>query len=493
MDTTIEVTVDKSHLITIGERLYGESIELIRELVNNAYDADATEVYITVKDYEIIVRDNGTGMDLDGLKQYFNIGSSYKKLHQISPKYNRQRIGEFGIGKFSILSAASYFEVWTKKGNFQAKVVFDKEVWEKEPEKWQLPLVIEPVESDKLDGTIVTIKKVAKKFNLEELQRRLIESVPIKAPNFTVYLNNKKISPRYIPGHHIPFLEGTKYGVLHGEIIISSLTKTDIKEAGIECKVRGVTIKREFFGLEKLSVEAARITGEVNCDFLPITTDRTDFIKDSAEYKAFYETMLTVAEKVGKIIGQLNDYKKNRRTSRVLKEVIENIKKALILNPEYCPEGFIPIGEEKAQFGSAGYISETAKKSENLTEPSKQKIKQTTKQDNKKKQKPQLKQLTPTAVIKRLSAGQRGISCCIDHYGPDGPECITEGTVIYINRDHPIFIEAFKNYDTHKYHLLRLITQEISLMKEPHNPRQAFNRQSILLKSALIGVAKKFE
>jgi hypothetical protein len=40
----LPVTVDKSHLITIGERLYSESIELIRELVNNAYDADAAEV-----------------------------------------------------------------------------------------------------------------------------------------------------------------------------------------------------------------------------------------------------------------------------------------------------------------------------------------------------------------------------------------------------------------------------------------------------------------
>ena len=44
----LPVTVDKSHLITIGERLYTESIELIRELVNNAYDADATEVRVTV-------------------------------------------------------------------------------------------------------------------------------------------------------------------------------------------------------------------------------------------------------------------------------------------------------------------------------------------------------------------------------------------------------------------------------------------------------------
>ena len=70
----LPVTVDKSHLITIGERLCSESIELIRELVNNAYDADATEVNLLLTDDRIEIRDNGTGMDREGLKQYFNIG-----------------------------------------------------------------------------------------------------------------------------------------------------------------------------------------------------------------------------------------------------------------------------------------------------------------------------------------------------------------------------------------------------------------------------------
>jgi HSP90 family molecular chaperone len=68
----IEVRVDKSHIITIGERLYSESIEFIREIVNNAYDADATLVEITVSEDSIEIRDNGSGMDREGLKQYFN-------------------------------------------------------------------------------------------------------------------------------------------------------------------------------------------------------------------------------------------------------------------------------------------------------------------------------------------------------------------------------------------------------------------------------------
>ena len=68
----LPVAVDKSHLITIGERLYSESIELIRELVNNAYDADATDVWVTVSEEAILVEDNGTGMDLEGVRQYKN-------------------------------------------------------------------------------------------------------------------------------------------------------------------------------------------------------------------------------------------------------------------------------------------------------------------------------------------------------------------------------------------------------------------------------------
>ncbi|MGA8242744.1 MAG: ATP-binding protein, partial [Desulfobacterales bacterium] len=62
----LTITVDKSHILSLGERLYEQSIELIRELVNNAYDADATRVEVTVSGKEIVVSDNGEGMDLRG-------------------------------------------------------------------------------------------------------------------------------------------------------------------------------------------------------------------------------------------------------------------------------------------------------------------------------------------------------------------------------------------------------------------------------------------
>ena len=103
---SIPVSVDKSHIVALGEKLYAESIELIRELVNNAYDADATEVRITVEPDRIVVEDDGSGMSYDGLVQYFNIGSPEKSSRERSPRFNRVLIGQFGIGKFASLAAA---------------------------------------------------------------------------------------------------------------------------------------------------------------------------------------------------------------------------------------------------------------------------------------------------------------------------------------------------------------------------------------------------
>lgn len=96
---SIEVTVDKSHIVTIGERLYGESIELIRELINNAYDADASEVKVTLKDDFITIEDNGIGMDIDGLKQYFNIGSTLKRPDTYCRRRVRYRRARLIAGK----------------------------------------------------------------------------------------------------------------------------------------------------------------------------------------------------------------------------------------------------------------------------------------------------------------------------------------------------------------------------------------------------------
>ena len=104
----------------------------------------------------------------------------------------------------------------------------------------------------------------------------------------------------------------------------------------------------------------------------------------------------------------------------------------------------------------------------------------------KSRKRPTVKRLTPDAVVRRLKMGHAGISCCLDHFGEEGSECFSEGTVVYVNRDHPLYRREAKRAETHTMHLARLLTQEIALMKDPRNPRQAFERQSRLLRDAFI-------
>lgn len=481
MDNTIPVTVDKSHIVSIGERLYSESIELIRELVANSYDADATRVDIFIGEDEIKISDDGEGMNLEGLRQFFNIGSPYKKFHRRTPKFHRERIGEFGIGKFAVLSCASYFEVLTRKGDFCGKVIFDKDRWEALAD-WQLPLQLLPLSQRPYDGTTIILRKINKKFAIDKVEERLKETLPLRAENFAVYLNNRRITPRISLGHKIPFLEGTSFGPVYGEIVIVSSAYADIKKAGIEIRVKGMLVKKDFFGLENFVKDLARIQGEVNTDFLILTTDRTNIIKNNHQYEEFIKVMKKVIERAKGVIKDVFEFKESRRAKRVLNEVLEKVKRALVLNPQICPEGLVPIGEEaKTSVGESAYVPEQDKKNR-TKESSTQST--TEKKKTKKRKQPKLRKLSPTAVVRRLKVGEKGISCCIDHFGEESPESFCEGTVVYINRDHPLFKECTKDKNTFTFYIARLLSQEIALMKT-RSAKEAFKIQARILKDAL--------
>jgi hypothetical protein len=496
---SLPVTVDKSHLITIGERLYSQSIELIRELVNNAYDADATRVEVTVTDELIEIKDNGTGMDLEGLKQYFNVGSEEKLMKPKSPVFQRDRVGQFGIGKFASLSACNRFEVYTQRGDFAAQVVFDKKLWEQEGNTWEIPLKKIVPDGKRGDGTTVRLTELTKSFDPAEVERKIIEGVPLKAKDFKLRLNGYPISPRSVTGHRIPFVEGTDFGVVHGEIVILPASGASTEEMGIEVRVKQVMIRRELFGMESWGKAVTRIRGEVNADFLLVTSDRTGFVQDSPEYQAFLKVMTKVMGEVKKVMATLSSKQDNRRVSRALKEAMNRVHHALALNPDFSPFGVIPFGEEVNKgIGETGVTPEKKKETdegEDITPeeeaspgeelPEEEKEGEGESGETVKRERaPSLKVASTNAVVKRLKFGERGVTCCLDHFGEDGPECFTEGTVVYINRDHPLYKRESKKKDTHILNITRLLTQEISLMKDPKNPREAYNRQSHLLRDA---------
>ena len=492
----LTITVDKSHILTLGERLYEQSIELIRELVNNAYDADATRVDVTVSGNEIVVSDDGEGMDMEGLKQYFNVGSDEKLLHPVSPRFGRDRIGQFGIGKFASLAAASRFEITTQKRNFAARVVFDKARWLAEGDSWVIPLTGLQPDPNRGDGTTVRLVDLKRVFKPEDVTQRIAEGVPIRAENFFVYVNRYRVTPRRWSGNRIPVMEGTKYGIIHGEIVILPAYRASKENMGIELKVKGVTVRREFFDMAAWGKAATRIRGEIHADFLPLTSDRSGFIEDSPEYRTFLKSVERIIVEVRRAYNQLASERENRRVSRALKEALQRVHQALSLNPELSPFGVVPFsakgrqgaGETAVEVGTGKEEPDPIKEQEEIPSDSDHEDATAAAGDEKpqKESKPSLRIATPNAVVKRLKFGDAGVTCCLDHLGEDGPECMTEGTIIYINRDHPLYKRESKKREAHILNIARLITQEISLMKDPANPREAYNRQSKLLRDAFM-------
>jgi hypothetical protein len=493
----LTITVDKSHIITIGERLYEQSIELIRELVNNAYDADATRVDVTVSEKEIVISDNGEGMDMEGLKQYFNVGSGEKLVNPLSPRFGRNRIGQFGIGKFASLAAASRFEVTTQKRDFAARVVFDKARWVEEGDSWKIPLT--PLDRDhrRGDGTTVRLVDLKRAFKPEDVTQRIAEGVPIRARDFSVYVNGYRVTSRMLTGNRIPVMHGNEYGIIHGEIVILPAYRASKDDMGVEIKVKGVTVRRELFEMASWGKAATRIRGEINADFLPLTSDRSGFLEDSPEYKSFLEAMDKTMIEVRRAFNLLTSQRENRRVSRALKEALQRVHNALVLNPEFSPFGVVPLSEKGMRGeGETGVEIPFKEKEADGIEaediggedtPQSDEVDSTSEASSdkpKKEKKPSLRIATPNAVVKRLKFGDAGVTCCLDHLGEDGPECMTEGTIIYINRDHPLYKREARKREAHILNIARLITQEVSLMKDPENPREAYNRQSKLLRDA---------
>ena len=485
---TIKITVDKSHLFTLGEKIYRESIEFVRELVNNAYDADATEVRVNVSAKRITVMDNGSGMNERGLTQFFVIGSEEKKLRKVSPRFGRKRIGQFGIGKFSALALADQFVVESVKGKFKYEVIFDRQDWQ-QSDNWELPIRKEKATALDQEGTQMMLNRLTKSVSIAEIEKYLRQSVPLRAKKFAVYLNNSRITAKTVAGKIIPIKINTIYGSVEGQVVVA-LNARDVNEPGLECRVKEVFIKRDLFGLERKYHQGInRIAGYVNVNFLPLISARSDFIIDSPEYKLFRQLMSAELEAVLKDIKKQKDTKNLHKITKELQATMKQIREALMLNPDFVPQGrsitrLKKAGKKKISAASA-VITPPMKKQEAADEKADDSQPDKNKQsEDKKLEKIDVKPL----ALKRIRIKKLGISCGIVSLGETGPEVMSQGNAIYINQDHALYQRFYKKRDQLTLHLLRLLTQEIVLMKKLRiTAPEAFAWQSKLLTDAMGG------
>lgn len=119
------LSTDQRVLARITDGIYRQPSSALRELISNAYDADATEVMILTdapRFNQISVRDDGAGMSPETLEHMIkHIGGSAKRTSEgkelgvtgdTDANYSpggRQLIGKMGIGLFSVAQFTRHF------------------------------------------------------------------------------------------------------------------------------------------------------------------------------------------------------------------------------------------------------------------------------------------------------------------------------------------------------------------------------------------------
>ncbi len=300
MSNTAHFKVDTKLASLLGET-YRSTELAIKELVDNAWDADAEQVWIYLpeplsKD-PILIIDDGLGMTEKELKTgYLKIASDRRsRKGDRTLRYNRRVKGRKGIGKFAGLFAANEMEISTKARGNHTVLTIHKEVLlssTKDLEQIGLPLRSEKC-SDKESGTAIRLSDLNQNLSFPDPGRlkQILFLEYGRQPNFTIYVNEEALDVEDLPGEI--FHETTELKEAGPVELKFTIThKVPPKQSGIAVRVNGKIVgKPQFFGVdEEADISPrllARVYGEIEADCLEddVTADWGAIIENSKSWQ----------------------------------------------------------------------------------------------------------------------------------------------------------------------------------------------------------------
>lgn len=112
-----QLNVDARILELLGPNLYTNIYYVLAELIANAYDADAKNVYIVSNKDDIRVEDDGHGMSYEAgdIAKYLNVAgvSRTTEADSLTKSRTRRKMGRKGVGKLAALSVSEDVDVLT--------------------------------------------------------------------------------------------------------------------------------------------------------------------------------------------------------------------------------------------------------------------------------------------------------------------------------------------------------------------------------------------
>jgi hypothetical protein len=337
---TTELKVHPSFFREFATKTWVSPNEVVKELIENAFDEDATISLVTIiKDGSVIIEDNA-GMDKDSMEKFLLLGSPHKKQDRISPGLHRVRTGRYGTGRLSFLTSFESMKIRTKRDNFEKNVMIDGNTLDR---LFRGNALLDELNEPSLgrNGTELTLKGSKTVIDTFRLIKEIRKLAILRQPMFEVYIKEtEKFGEWQFSGAHqiiAPEIQGHRIilnledGRIAGEIVIARRPLSE-DEKGIAIMVGNHIVTRDNFGFDN---KLNRVTGFVRCDTLTSRfADKSAIIEDE-EYAKFYQATRTfITETVLPSLTEYEDVLITREESKIYREIDKVLGQAIVENLE---------------------------------------------------------------------------------------------------------------------------------------------------------------
>ncbi|MDN5846692.1 MAG: ATP-binding protein, partial [Candidatus Nitrosocosmicus sp.] len=357
----MELKVHPSFFREFATKTWISPYEIVRELIENAFDEDATNVLVTVLDNGNVVIEDNAGMNSNSMDKFLILGSPHKAEETLSPKLKRLRTGRYGTGRLSFLTSFDQMKIKTRLDDFSKTITIDGNTLE---ELITGRAKLREIREPKLNRNGTEILLIGSKISIDvnKLSKEIKKLSILKYPLFEVYIksasNIKEWDMSDSQVIRSPDIQGYKIEVnldnprITGEITIARRPLGQ-DEKGIAIMVGNHVVLRSTFGFDN---KLSRVTGYVKCDELTSRfADKSALIENDI-YNTFNQNVKTFI--IDQVLPSLTEYEDvliTREESKIYKEIDKVMGQAVLetLEPVEEIQGFesvevsSPVGENE--------------------------------------------------------------------------------------------------------------------------------------------------
>lgn len=305
-----------SRLATLLSQEYKSTERALKELVDNAWDADADQVSIQLpkplSGEPIVIRDDGTGMTEEELRRhYLTIAKDRRSVRgDRTAGKNRQVKGRKGIGKFAGFMAASVMTLETRTRGKLCRIALRLDAISNVEDIEHLDIALHSEDCDPNDhGTVITLSELHQGLiypDANRLRQLLLQDYG-RHDDFAVIVDEKRLDVDDVQGSYSEH-QTTLPDVGDVKLRLSIFDgKAGLRQPGVTLRVGGKAVgSPSFFGLEGHEYFPPKLLkkmyGEVDADGLldHVTAGWDSLVENSEKLKAveaFVQPILISAAK----------------------------------------------------------------------------------------------------------------------------------------------------------------------------------------------------